>query len=343
MRLLLGLIIIGVCFSSIARTNTLNYILPKKSFKNTKQPKAPDYSKKMSWAALPNEKDGADKTPKGYSDNQKNASADVFYIHPSTYQGSNYDTLGWNAEIDNSTSKHYVDDFHIPLEASVFNGSCKVYAPYYRQVISDAWLFRDSLEDAKFALELAYKDIKTAFEYYVKNHQKGRPFIIASNEQGSYYAVKLIKEFIENKSLGKKFIAAYIIGFPVLNNTFSKLKPCEKSESCGCFLTWGAPENLDSNVVKMLVCHNPVSWSTANNITVSNLDHIGAIGIHFKIFNACYSTRIEKNKLIVSGGPGLSSVSLLRAQYNVYWAYIFFYLDIRKNVEERVNEFSRTN
>ncbi len=221
LKRLLLLVIIGISFSSFAQANSSYYSLPKKSFKNTKQPLKPDYSKNKCWAALPFEKDDADKTPKGYTDNQKSAKADVFYIHPSTYRGSSYDSLEWNAQIDNKTSKRYVDDFHITLEASVFNGSCKVYAPYYRQVIYDAWLLKDTLEDARLALDLAYEDIKSAFQYYLKNHQKGRPFIIASNEQGSYYAVKLIKEFIENKPLKEKFIVAYIIGFPVLTNTFS--------------------------------------------------------------------------------------------------------------------------
>ena len=342
MRTILILIIFGISFSSLAQTNNSYYILPKKSFQNTKQPKTPDYSDKQYWAALPFKKDGADKTPKGYKDNQKSANSDVFYIHPSTYRGSS-DSLGWNAQIDNWASKHYIDDFHIPLEASVFNGSCKVYAPYYRQVIYDAWLCKDSLEDARLALDLAYADIKSAFQYYLKNYQKGRPFIIASNEQGSYYAVKLIKEFIENKPLKSKFIAAYIVGLPILANTFSDIKPCVKVEDCGCFLSWGAEgkfyDKLDSNSVKLLVCHNPVTWSTANNIEISSIDHLGAIGIHFKIFKACYSTRIERNRLIAEGGPGLSSISLLRAHYNVDWAYIYFYLDIRKNVEDRVKAF----
>ncbi len=138
MRSLFILFIITIHCTAIAQTYTPFYFLPRQSFKNTRQPAAPDYSKLKYWAALPFERDGADKTPRGYTDNQETAKADVFYIHPTTYHGSSSDSLGWNAQLDDWNSKHYVDDFHIPLEASVFNGSCKVYAPYYRQVIYDA-------------------------------------------------------------------------------------------------------------------------------------------------------------------------------------------------------------
>jgi hypothetical protein len=43
-----------------------------------------DYSKQENWAALPTMKDNADWTPEGLKNNQDNAQADVFYIHPTT-------------------------------------------------------------------------------------------------------------------------------------------------------------------------------------------------------------------------------------------------------------------
>jgi len=53
------------------------------------------------------------------------------------------------------------------------------------------------------AFDLAYEDIKTAFEFYLKNHSHGRPIIIASHGQGTLYPRKLLKEFFENKMLQK--------------------------------------------------------------------------------------------------------------------------------------------
>jgi len=53
------------------------------------------------------------------------------------------------------------------------------------------------------AFDLAYEDIKTAFEFYLKNHSHGRPIIIASHCQGTLYPGRLLKEFFENKMLQK--------------------------------------------------------------------------------------------------------------------------------------------
>jgi len=57
-------------------------------------------------------------------------------------------------------------------------------------------------------LELAYQDVKTAFEYYLKNWNQDRPIIIASHSQGSVHAQRLLKEFFEDKPLAKQLVAA---------------------------------------------------------------------------------------------------------------------------------------
>ncbi len=41
------------------------------------------------------------------------------------------------------------------------------------------------------AFDLAYEDLKTAFENYLKHYNKGRPIIIASHSQGSLHALRL--------------------------------------------------------------------------------------------------------------------------------------------------------
>ena len=86
--------------------------------------------------------------------------------------------------------------------------------------------------------EIAYTDIKNAFEYYLAHYNNGRPIIIAGHSQGSRLAERLLKEYFENKPLAKQLVVAYIPGWPVMKNYFTDLKMCSDSIQTGCVCSW---------------------------------------------------------------------------------------------------------
>ena len=331
-------------FAQVNNQNQYRYI-PLHSFLIEISPPAPDYSKKKYWLALPFVNDKADRTPKGYKNNQKRAKADVFYIHPNAYRGKFTDSLGWNTSSieDYSTYDFNFSEYYIKMEASVFNGSCKVYAPRYRQAIKYAWEMKDSLVDSKLAIDLAYSDIREAFLFYLKNYQNDRPFFIASDDEGTYLAIRLIKEFVENKPLQKKLIAAYLIGYPVSRDSFLSISPCNSSNDFNCILSWGYFRETDTNFTKKIICHNPVSWSMENNIFVNCSKHLGLITHRFKIIKEVYETHIWDNKLCYEEVKMLFSVNAIRIKSSPWWEYQGFYMDIRANIEERVNAYFSSN
>src|SRR6187401_3006859 len=102
-------------------------------FENTPLP--PDYSLETAWASLPWKKDNADRVPASskFIDMQEKAVADVFFIHPTSYLKQTERSTGWNADVNDEAINTITDDGSILNQASVFNGSCKIYAPRYRQ------------------------------------------------------------------------------------------------------------------------------------------------------------------------------------------------------------------
>jgi len=148
-------------------------LVPRRYFEDDKVTSPPDYSKEKYWAALPTKKDSADAVPhgSGLKDGQANAKADVFFIYPTIYLAGR----DWNADINNKRLNRRIDKTTIRLQASVFNGSCKVYAPRYRQAVLAS--FRNDNENGKKALDFAYQDVKAAFEYYLKYYNNGEPLI----------------------------------------------------------------------------------------------------------------------------------------------------------------------
>ena len=159
----------------------------------------PDFSNLNYWAASPFKMDPSDNVPADLKNEIKDTIADVFFIHPTTYTDAKM-PMGWNAQIDDEELNKKTDNSAILYQASVFNKYCRVFAPRYRQANLRAF-YTDDKKMANAALELAYEDVKNAFEYYLKNYNNGRPIIIASHSQGTFHAGKLLKDFFENKLL----------------------------------------------------------------------------------------------------------------------------------------------
>ena len=58
-----------------------------------------------------------------------------------------------------------------------------------------------AIQDAESekAFEIAYTDIKAAFQYYLSRYNNKQPIIIASHSQGTKHAARLLQEFFDNK------------------------------------------------------------------------------------------------------------------------------------------------
>jgi hypothetical protein len=248
-------------------------------FDEVEPPPAPDYGDLSSWAALPQRQDFADFTPAGMSDDQANAPADVFFLHPTTFLTPE----SWNAAIDHPQAAPRLDELVIKHQASVFNGCCRVYAPRYRQAGLAAFFGPE--EEGRKARMLAYDDVKAAFRHYLENWNQDRPFIIASHSQGSYYALWLLQDIVDNdEALLERFVAAYIVGtsipLDVYERTMERINPCRSISDTRCVLNWstyleGAEARRskveirhryqdgvwEPNQGKELQCTNPLMWT----------------------------------------------------------------------------------
>jgi len=303
--------------------------------------KIPDYSNPDYWAAHPWKKDLGDSVPKSLQDSYKPDSlADVFFIHPTTLTDNNDNR--WNADIDDAAVNNKTDRSTILYQASVFNEKCRVFAPRYRQAHIRAFFIHTA--DSEKAFETAYADVKAAFVYYLTNYNKGRPIIIASHSQGTKHASRLLKELFENQPLQKQLVCAYIIGLPVPDDYFEKIKPCTDSLATGCFVSWRTfksgsqePQSVKDEKFKAVVI-NPLTWTTEPGYVSSALNQ-GAVLRNFnKIVPHAVSTEIHNN-ILWSSKPDVPG-KILYTQKNYHIGDInLFYMNIRENVNTRINAF----
>ena len=123
---------------------------------------------------------------------------DVFYIHPTGYFQTH-----WNAPLDPESAAYERTNSHLATQASAFAETCNVYAPYYRQATYYSFFDKDT--NGYKAQDIAYSDLSNAFSTYMKNHNQGRPFIIAGHSQGALHGQRLVHEHISQAAHKRAF------------------------------------------------------------------------------------------------------------------------------------------
>lgn len=266
--------------------------------------------------------------------------ADVFFIYPTIYTGKPDPSHPWNADVNDKELNDEIQRSTILNQASIFNGSCRIYSPYYRQ--AHLYAFYESGEDGKKALQVAYEDVRTAFQYYLEHFNHGRPFVVASHSQGSYHATRLIQEFIDGKDLQKQLVAAYLVGRAIPKDAFTHISASQNPEEVGVWASWNTfargyiPANYDRYYVNALSV-NPLLWNTTEAFAGKELNK-GGVGLKFTMVPQLADAQNHQNLLwinkpYVNGRGWLRTKIWHRADLNL------FYQNVRENVELRINEY----
>lgn len=308
-------------------------------FQKQNIPEKPDYSQEINWAVLP---ENYPESLKKYAPkNLEKLKADVFYIYPTLI--SKKKDLRWNAPVNDEDQNNAIINYAVKNQASPFATSGKIYVPIYRQAhIKSYSLYKSGGEEA---FDIAYKDVKAAFEYYLKNYNKGRPIIIASHSQGTNHATWLLKDFFDNSSLQKRLIAAYIPGMGIKPNEFKTIKPMTKPSETNGFVSWNTrkrgtyPKN--KTVYNGAVTTNPITWDES---VITRLDqHKGFLYSNGKIYKKALKVQIVDG-MVWSTNPKFPMRFFMSFMKNYHIGDInLFWLDIKENVELRTKTWLDNN
>ncbi|MEO7992435.1 MAG: DUF3089 domain-containing protein [Chryseolinea sp.] len=310
-------------------------------------PVAPDYSDPTLWASLPTKTDAADSVPRNSNikEMQTTAKADVFFIYPTIFTEEPTNQYQWNADVRDKDLNQKIQSSTILNQASIFNGSCKIYAPYYRQAHLYSF-YTPNRSDGTKALDLAYQDVKAAFEYYLSNFNNGRPFVIASHSQGSYHAERLLKEYVDGKPLQNKFIAAYLIGRPIKPDAFASIHASQKPDEVGVWASWNTfsrnymPSNYNT-YFKGAMCTNPLLWNSSDSFAAKELNQ-GGVALHFTYAPQLADAQIHDG-ILWTNKPYIKGRLLLRTKVWHRADMNFFYMNIRENVALRIEKYFEGN
>ena len=192
----------------------------------------PDYAKAESWIARPDiPNNPSEWRPEGFEPVMATGAA-VFYIHPTTY----LDRDRWNAPLAGNATSDARADLFVRSQASAFANAGPVWAPRYRQAAYGAFLLNS--RDATQALDLAYRDVRAAFDKFLADSE-GRPVILAGHSQGALHLAHLLQD--RGSDLKGRLVAAYVVGWAIsikADLPAMGFPACSAANQAGCILSW---------------------------------------------------------------------------------------------------------
>lgn len=295
----------------------------------------PDYADTGSWA---------------YWRVGENKPADLFIVCPTVDLGT-----GGNKNMsltDNEAKKNFYGALN--MERGIYEQHCRMYAPYYRQAVLAAYDL--PANEAEPYFNLAYKDVRAAFVYYMQHENNGRPFVLAGFSQGAEMCLRLLKEFGNDDFVKNNMVACYAIGWRFTLQEAAEypyIQPAKCADDLGTVIMFNseAPEVTSSLMVphgEKSFCINPLNWRTDGTMADKALnsgacftDYSGSIKREVpQLTGCCIDT--ERGVLKVTDidkkqYPPVLSI-FTDGIYHLY-DYQFFYRNLQQNVGLRINTF----
>ena len=200
------------------------------------------------------------------------------------------------------------------------------------------------------------QDVFAALDYYFKNLNGGRPFILAGHSQGSAMQSLVLAEYMKaHPEYQKRMIAAYVIGYSITEDYLKAnphLKFAEKADDTGVIVSWNTegPANEDKENLVVLpgeISINPLNWKR-DGTYASAEENLGGY-----IYNE-ETGKLEKvpnaadAQLNLKRGVVITKTNAMRPMYEMYGITVFgpasyhngdyalYYCNIKDNVAKRI-------
>jgi hypothetical protein len=131
------------------------------------------------------------------------AAIDCFYVYPTVSRD----------ETPNSDTTPGAEELEVARQQLARFGSvCRLYAPMYRQVTLGALRQMLAGEQPATNREMAYADVKAAWDHYLASDNAGRGVVLIGHSQGAGLLTRLIAAEIDGKPAQDRLVSALLIG-----------------------------------------------------------------------------------------------------------------------------------
>ncbi len=301
---------------------------------------APDYTDSQYWV---------------FHDDSADKAADVFMIGPTMDFG---EAGNYNMSLaDESHLMSYLGEMQ--REKGLFEDSCNLWAPYYRQATLPVFAMDESAQQEY--LDFAYADVRAAFQHYLEQHNNGRPIVLMGFSQGGYMTTRLLEEFFADEALQRQLVAVYAIGWCITQEDVDacpQLRMAQGETDLGVIISFEceAEGNDDGSLSvakgETMLSINPLSWSTdtalahrSQNLGSVFMDASGRVINRLSSLTGAYIDP-ERGTLIC---PDLNPRFFIpdipmfeSGEYHPY-DYEIFYENLRENIALRLSVYLGTD
>lgn len=198
-----------------------------------------------------------------YKEIGKDKPCDIFIAAPTVGLETKYG----NNNIHDPQIRHFFK-MALDMEKGIFEDSCRMFAPYYRQATMPVFYLDD--DNQKPFNRIAYNDIKEAFLDYYYNYNNGRPFILWGFSQGARMCLELIRNLFTETEFMNKMVACYAIGWRITEDDLAhcpRLKMAQSAEDTGTIISFNSEfAGVEGSILvpcgTKTIGINPLSWST---------------------------------------------------------------------------------
>ena len=306
--------VLWACGSNDSGTSAQQYI-----------PVEPDYKNADMWVCHLNDKNGE--------------GADVFYI-PSTWEfdwTTSDGTLCRYADVSNEQHRSNMAIEMNKVAEYMADGN-NFYSPYYRHISLDTWATLDEDYITRQYESVSLIDVKQAFDHFIKNWNKGRPFVLAGFSQGGKSVVELMKYMPED--IRKYMVAAYVLGYKVTPDDVAVapwIVAAKGASDTGVTISYNSVS--DVKYIKPVIssptvmCINPVNWRIDS--TPAILDDSITVTLD-----------TEHNVLVLDGYDGSHLPNILNilnvGDYHSIEPWLYDQC-LRANIKQRIKAFRENN
>ena len=272
---------------------------------------------------------------------------DVFYIYP-TVTGFRPET-----EVCEMTDTMMIAGAQMvrQIQTAVFDESCNVFMPYYRQISMP----KPGSDYSAIIDYVSGFDATDALDYYLTNLNQGRPFILAGHSQGASVLIALLENYMtKHPEALSRMIAAYPIGFAVTKDWLAKtgLKFAEGATDTGVIVSWNTegPANLTEKNMTLApggISINPINWKR-DDTYADVKENLGSLTVEGKLVTpGIADARVDtvRGSVVVTTAdaklyaiPADGAAMFGPESYHLH-DYGFFFNNFKQNVADRVKAF----
>lgn len=166
------------------------------------------------------------------------APIDCFYVYPTVSRDP-----GGNASMKVAQEEIAV----VNQQFARFGAVCRRYAPLYRQVTLSALHANIRGTPIPSDRQMAYDDVKRAWDYYLAHDNHGRGVVLVGHSQGSGVIAQLVKNEIDGKPVQKQIVSVILAGYrlqvPVgkdVGGDFKTIPLCRAVGQTGCAINFSS-------------------------------------------------------------------------------------------------------